>query len=180
MSQDIEVQQAAPKNESTTGSMDSSYVFSSKAFQIWYGINGLASIITPVALTMLLTSLLVSLVQPSGFVESLQEGMNVYMVFKDTSTDTSTAIWQAIINAVVMILGIGCMTFIIVLLYKFHFIKTLYGLLYFSSFCALGYTGGFIAYMCFTQYKIISDYISLIFAFYNFGVGGVIAIFYGV
>ena len=45
------------------------------------------------------------------------------MVFKDTSTDTSTAIWQAIINAVVMILGIGCMTFIIVLLYKFHFIK---------------------------------------------------------
>lgn len=34
--------------------------------------------------------------------------------------------------------------------------------------------------MCFTQYKIISDYISLIFAFYNFGVGGVIAIFYGV
>ncbi|KAK8795667.1 hypothetical protein WA158_000324 [Blastocystis sp. Blastoise] len=179
MSQEIDQNYLENQEGEYDESMDSSYAFQEKSFQIWYGINSLSAIVNPVAITMLLTSILVSVVRPSGFVESLQQGMNVYMVFKESTADVGTSIWQAVINALVMILGIGCLTFIIVLLYKYRCIKVLYGLLYFSTFSALGYTGGFITYMCFTQYKIRWDVISLIFVFYNFGVCGVIAIFYG-
>ena len=99
------------------------------------------------------------------------------MVYKEEADNTWDAFWQALINALAIVLVMGLMTFIIVLLYKYHCTKALYGLLYLSTFSAIGYTGWFVFYMVVTQYNLSWDLLSSIFIFVNLGVVAVICIF---
>lgn len=169
---------------------DSTYV-------IWYGVNHLSHIVIPVGLTMLFSAqvypivliyrLLVNLIRPSGITDALEEGMrcflmnrfmfSVYMVYKEEADNTWDAFWQALINAFVIVCVMGLMTFLMVILYKYRCTKVLYGLLYLSTFSAIGYTGWFVFYMAVTQYNFSWDLISSIFIFVNLGVVSVICIF---
>lgn len=132
-------------------------------------------------------SLLVNLIRPSGITDALEEGMryflmnlfifSVYMVYKEEADNTWDAFWQALINAFVIVCVMGLMTFLMVILYKYRCTKVLYGLLYISTFSAIGYTGWFVFYMAVTQYNFSWDLISSIFIFVNLGVVSVICIF---
>lgn len=99
------------------------------------------------------------------------------MVYKQEADNTWDSIWQAVINSLVIVLFIGLMTFIMVILYKYNCIKVLYGLLYFSTFMAIGYTGWVIFYMAAMQYQFSCDLFSSAFIFFNLGVVSVISIF---
>ena len=99
------------------------------------------------------------------------------MVYKQEADSTWDSIWQAVINAFVIVVFIGLMTFIMVILYKYNCVKVLYGLLYFSTFMAIGYTGWVIFYMAAMQYQFSCDLFSSVFIFFNLGVVSVISIF---
>ena len=99
------------------------------------------------------------------------------MVYKQEAESTWDSIWQAVINSFVIVLFIGLMTFIMVILYKYHCVKVLYALLYFSTFMAIGYTGWVIFYMAAMQYQFSCDLLSSVFIFFNLGVVAVISIF---
>lgn len=99
------------------------------------------------------------------------------MVYKEEADNNWDAFWQALINAFVIVCVMGLITFVMVILYKYHCTKVLYGLLYLSTFAAIGYTGWFVFYMAVVQYHISWDLISSIFIFLNFGVVSVICIF---
>ena len=99
------------------------------------------------------------------------------MVYKEEADSTWGSIWQAIVNSLVIVLFMGLITFVMVILYKYHCTKVLYGLLYFATFMAIGYTGWFVFYMAVTQYNFSWDLISSIFVFFNLGVISVISIF---
>ena len=99
------------------------------------------------------------------------------MVYKEEADSTWGSIWQAIVNSLVIVLFMGLITFVMVILYKYHCTKVLYGLLYFATFMAIRYTGWFVFYMAVTQYNFSCDLISSIFVFFNLGVISVISIF---
>ena len=99
------------------------------------------------------------------------------MVYKQEADNTFDAVWQAIVNALVIVAVIGLMTFGMVLLYKYNCVKVLYVLLYFATFSAIGYTGWFVFYMALIQYHIPWDLLSSIFIFVNLGVVSVICVF---
>ena len=99
------------------------------------------------------------------------------MVYKQEADNTWDSIWQAVVNALVIVVVIGLMTFGMVLLYKYHCVKVLYALLYIATFSAIGYTGWFIFYMACTQYSIPWDLLSSIIIFLNLGVVSVVCIF---
>ena len=102
---------------------------------------------------------------------------SVYMVYKQEADNTWDSIWQAVVNALVIVVVIGLMTFGMVLLYKYHCVKVLYAFLYIATFSAIGYTGWFIFYMACTQYSIPWDLLSSIIIFLNLGVVSVVCIF---
>ena len=99
------------------------------------------------------------------------------MVYKEEADNTWDAFWQALVNSLAIVVVMGLMTFMIVLLYKYNCIKVLYGLLYVSTFSAIGYTGWFVFYMIITQYNLSFDVLSSIFIFVNLGVVSVICVF---
>lgn len=99
------------------------------------------------------------------------------MVYKEEADTTWDSIWQAVINAFVIVLFMALVTFIMVLLYKYHCTTVLYCFLYFATFMSIGYTGWFVFYMMVTQYYISWDLLSSILIFFNLGVISVICIF---
>lgn len=99
------------------------------------------------------------------------------MVYKQEADNTWDSIWQAVVNALVIVIFIGLMTFVMVILYKYHCVKVLYALLYFATFSAIGYTGWFVFYMAMIQYRIPWDLFSSVVIFVNLGVVSVVCIF---
>ncbi|KNB42162.1 presenilin-like protein [Blastocystis sp. subtype 4] len=156
---------------------DEKNLLTDSTFVIWYGVNHLSSIVIPVGLTMLISTILVNVIRPSDIVGALEEGMTVYMVYKQEADNTWDSIWQAVVNALVIVIFIGLMTFVMVILYKYHCVKVLYALLYFATFSAIGYTGWFVFYMAMIQYRIPWDLISSVVIFVNLGVVSVVCIF---
>lgn len=55
------------------------------------------------------------------------------MVYKQEADNTWDSIWQAVVNALVIVIFIGLMNFVMVILYKYHCVKVLYALLYFCN-----------------------------------------------
>ncbi|CBK24996.2 uncharacterized protein [Blastocystis hominis] len=164
-------------NISPSSAKEEKNLLNDSTYVIWYGVNHLASIVIPVGLTMLFSAILVNVVRPASFTSALEQGLTVYMVYKQEADNTWDSIWQAVINSLVIVLFIGLMTFIMVILYKYNCIKVLYGLLYFSTFMAIGYTGWVIFYMAAMQYQFSCDLFSSAFIFFNLGVVSVISIF---
>ena len=99
------------------------------------------------------------------------------MVYKQEADNTWDSIWQAVINAFVIVLFMALITFLMVILYKYHCTMVLYFFLYFATFMSIGYTGWFVYYMAVTQYYISWDLISSIIIFFNLAVISVICIF---
>lgn len=124
---------------------------------------------------------------------------SVYTVYTESSEQSSGEKFsQALLNALVMVTVVAGMTFLMVLLYKMRCMKVrpgaagiveraphprgvlqvLYGLLMFTTLNALSYTLGIILYLAFHEYKVALDWFTFVLFLYNFGVVGVIAIFY--
>lgn len=56
--------------------------------------------------------------------------------------------------------------------------QCLYGLLVFTTLNALSYTLGFILYLALLEYNVTMDWVTFSILIYNFGIVGVVAVFY--
>lgn len=61
----------------------------------------------------------------------------VYTPFHEDTTDTSTKVWQAFANSLILMSVIVFMTVILILLYKYRFYRIIHGWLMISSLLLL-------------------------------------------
>lgn len=105
-----------------------------------------------------------------------------YMYYQDIDTSSASIEHksvEALCNALVVVGFVACLTFGIVLLYKFDCIKFFLGYCVFYSATLLGLVGAKIAVivLC-NEWHWVVDVWSLGFVMYNFAVVGVLSIFY--
>ena len=134
-------------------------------------------------MTMVLSALAVIFIQTEASQSAGAAEMASYTVFKiDDSDGSSNAIEnfeQSFLNALVIVCVIACMTFGIVLVYKFRCMMFLIGYMILSSCTLLGLLGGTMAYVAVEKFRIPIDWFSFVFLLANFAIVGATAIFFG-
>lgn len=112
----------------------------------------------------------------------MKQAMRSYMYYQDID-DSSESLSQksmlALCNALIVIGFIACLTFVIVLMYKFNCMQLFLGYCIFYSTSLLGMAGAkiLVLVLC-NKWHWVVDILSLSLAMYNFAVVGVLSIFY--
>ncbi|EKE37853.1 hypothetical protein ENUP19_0061G0093 [Entamoeba nuttalli] len=134
------------------------------------------AVITPVAITLLLTVIIVKLLERSN---DLYSQATSYIFSEGIESSTTIPIWLiAIIVSVIFIIMIVIVTFVFVLLFYYRCMKLIVGWLLFSVILLLMLFGGSIMKSLLSVFNWPVDWISFAFLLFNFGVLGVISIFY--
>ena len=118
-----------------------------------------------------------------SLIQGEREMSQFYTVFKSDDTTRAnqsigTNLAQSIGNSFIIVTFIGAVTFLIVILYKYRFLKCLIGYMIFSSASLLGALGSTLLNVAIEKYRIPVDTFTFYFFIFNFAVTGVIAIFY--
>ena len=102
-----------------------------------------------------------------------------YQYFDTSNATTFDTLMLSLMNSLIMVSVIGCMTFVIVLLYKYKFMWCLIGYMMLASTSLLGFLGGNIWYTAITIYNLPVDKFTYVMVLWNFAAVGILAIFYG-
>lgn len=147
--------------------------------ELLYSSSSYHAIAKPVVLTMILSALAVVVVNNDQTrMEGQQAMANAYQVWSlDGSTGQNLALSLA--NALVMVTVICCMTFVIVMLYKFRCMMCLIGYMMLCSGTLLGVLGGNLLQVAIYIYQIPVDVITFYLFTYNFCIVGVVSVFWG-
>jgi len=138
-----------------------------------YGAQSVLKLFVPVTLCIALVTASINSI--SFYVR--KDGIYlVYTPFHELSDDTSTKLWNAVANALLLITVVIIMTFLLIVLYKYKFYKTIHAWLIFSSFMLLFFFSYLYLEELLRAFNIPMDYISTIFFLFNFGVVGMVAI----
>ena len=150
--------------------------------EISYAFGAFYATLQPVAITLILSSLVVIYVESPFSQQSADGGLSVYDISDGSESgmnDSNTVkLGKSMINAIVIVCAMAFMTFVIVFLYWARCMKCIQGYMMFSSFMLLCFMGGIFFYTVICQFEITLDWITFFFLLYNFSVVGVIAIFY--
>jgi presenilin 1 len=103
---------------------------------------------------------------------------NVYST-GNTSNSTSQQLGESLVNGLVIVSFICAMTFVIVLLYKYRWMKLLGGYMIFASFMLLGFLTSTMFQTAIDRYNLMVDVVTFYLFLYNFAVVGTAAIFFG-
>jgi len=147
--------------------------------EILYSMNSFMAVLKPVSVTMLLASLATVYVQNDA--TNQNNGLSAYEIYDTSSgsgTSASVRLGESILNSLVIVCVLAAATFGMVLLYKFRCMKCLVGYMMFSSVMLLGAMGGMVLWTLLDKWQVPMDQYTFFLVLYNFGVVGVIAIFY--
>ena len=146
--------------------------------ELLYSSSSYYAIAKPVALTMILAALSVVVINND---ETRSQGAQAMASAYQTWNvdDSSNAFMTSMANAFVMVSVICAMTFVVVLLYRFKFMKCLIGYMVVASGTLLGILGGNLAETAIRIYNIPVDKLTFYFFMFNFAFVGVIAVFWG-
>jgi len=149
--------------------------------ELLYSSSSYYAIAKPVTLTMVLAALTATFVNTDETRAEGQAAMANYQTWNVDSENGSTgsALALSLANALVMVSVICAMTFVIVLLYRFKFMKCLIGYMIFCSASLLGILGGNLLQTAIYIYGVPVDKITFYFFMFNFAVTGVLAVFWG-
>ncbi|GLE02388.1 hypothetical protein PINS_up011226 [Pythium insidiosum] len=141
-------------------------------------LNCFYAVVCPVVLTMLLTSLAVC----NAADDAVAQAMTNYMYYQDIDASDKTLGQKSLLafcNALLVIGFVACLTFAIVLLYKFNCTTCFLGYCVVYSASLLGLAGSNLVLLVFGQrLHMIIDAYSLAFVMYNVAVVGILSIFY--
>ncbi|XP_046737255.1 presenilin-1 [Diprion similis] len=140
--------------------------------ELKYGAAHVIKLFVPVSLCMLVVVATISSVN----FYTTKDVYLVYTPFHEESSDTSTKVWQAIANSLIMMSVIVGMTVILILLYKYRFYRTIHAWLIMSSFMLLFLFSILYCEEVLRAYNIPMDVITLSIVLWNFGVVGMICI----
>ena len=148
--------------------------------ELLYSSSSFYAIAKPVALTMILAAWTVVHVNNDATRAQGEQAMSdAYEVWQPTGSGGGEALAVSLANALVMVSVICCMTFLIVILYRFKFMKCLIGYMILSSGTLLGILGGNLVQVALHIYGIPLDKGSFAIFMYNFAIVGVLAVFFG-
>ncbi|KAF2070377.1 hypothetical protein CYY_008306 [Polysphondylium violaceum] len=133
------------------------------------------SILIPVTITMIILVATIRAINNKASWVSLTP-LVTYEVDKDSSSENM--VFSSIINSLIFLGIIILSTVIMVVLYRFRFMKALYGWMMGTSILLLGVFGGFLFIVVMSYLNLSLDYISFLFILWNFVFGGVICIFW--
>lgn len=156
--------------------------FSMSIQELLYSSSSYYAIAKPVTITMILAALAVVVVNTEQTVEAGEQAMSqAYQVWHVDGASNSNGenLARSLGNAFIMISVIGCMTFVIVFLYKMRFMMCLIGYMIVCSGTLLGVLGGNIVQTFLAIYDIPLDKITFAVVMFNFAIVGVLAIFWG-
>ena len=102
----------------------------------------------------------------------------VYTPFHEDSDDTGTLVWQSLANAGIMLAVIAVMTALLVLAYKYHCTKLIHGWLFLSSLMLLFLFSYLYLAEVLKAYNLPLDYITTAIFIWNFGMMGLLAIYW--
>ncbi|XP_011639235.1 presenilin-1 [Pogonomyrmex barbatus] len=137
-----------------------------------YGAAHVIKLFVPVSLCMLVV---VATISSVNFYTT--KGMYlVYTPFHEDSSDTSTKVWQAFANSLILMSVIVFMTVILIILYKYRFYKVIHGWLIISSLLLLSMFSALYCEQVLKAYNIPMDLFTLGIGLWNFGVVGMICI----
>ncbi|XP_063708297.1 presenilin homolog isoform X2 [Culicoides brevitarsis] len=137
-----------------------------------YGAQHVIKLFVPVTLCMIVV---VATINTVSFYVT-KDVYLVYTPFHEKSEETSTKLWNAIANALILMVVIVIMTVLLIVLYKYKFYKTIHGWLILSSFMLLFIFSFWYLEEVLKAYNIPMDYITATFLLWNFGVLGMISI----
>ena len=153
--------------------------------ELLYSMSSYHAIAIPVSATMILAACAACFINTPQIIKDSAKEFTVYQVWKiDTQNSSHSSqsnggnFVKSVGNTLVMVTAIGCMTFGIVLLYKYRCMKCLIGYMICSSAMLLGFMGGILTDLFLQIYKIPADVISYYIGHYNFAIVGVISIFF--
>ncbi|KAM0727181.1 Presenilin-like protein [Formica fusca] len=134
--------------------------------ELKYGAAHVIKLFVPVSLCMLVVVATISSVH---FYTT--KGMYlVYTPFHEDSSDTSTKVWQAFANSLILMSVIVLMTVILIILYKYRFYKVIHGWLIISSLLLLSMFSILYCEQILKAYNIPMDVFTLGIGLWNFGV----------
>ncbi|KYM96212.1 PREDICTED: presenilin-1 [Cyphomyrmex costatus] len=140
--------------------------------ELKYGAAHVIKLFVPVSLCMLVV---VATISSVNFYTT--KGMYlVYTPFHEDSSDTSTKVWQAFANSLILMSVIVLMTVILIILYKYRFYKVIHGWLIISSLLLLSMFSALYCEQILKAYNIPMDLFTLGIGLWNFGVVGMICI----
>lgn len=137
-----------------------------------YGAQHVIKLFAPVSLCMLVVVLTINQVQ----FYSTKDIYLPYTPFHEQSPDTSTKIWNAVANSMILILFIVVLTTLLIVLYKKRCYKFINGWLMMSSLMLL-----FVVTVLFFEellraYNLAMDYPTTLLVIWNFGIVGMMCI----
>jgi len=102
----------------------------------------------------------------------------VYTPFHEQTDDVGTLAWQSLANAGIMLLVIAVMTALLVLAYKYRCMKLIQGWLFMSSLMLLFLFSYLYLAEVLKAYNLPLDYITTAIFIWNFGMMGLLAIYW--
>lgn len=143
---------------------------------LMHGINSFWAIVYPVCITMIIASVVVVNYRSA----SIEASMSTYLVFGQAEEQGGAqSVGLSLVNALVIIGAIALLTFGMALLYKYNCMKFLAGYIMFASTAILSFVGGqLVDSIINDQFGWVVDWPSFLFIMVNFGVVGVVSIFY--
>ncbi|XP_019769236.2 presenilin homolog isoform X1 [Dendroctonus ponderosae] len=140
--------------------------------ELKYGATHVIKLFAPVSLCMVVV---VATMRAVNFY-SVKDVYFVYTPFHEESPETSTKVWNAIANALILMTVIVIMTILLIVLYKYRCYKVIHGWLILSSTMLLSIFSYLYLEEILRAYNIPMDYPTAMFLMWNFGVMGMICI----
>lgn len=140
--------------------------------ELKYGAKHVIKLFAPVSLCMVVVVATISSVN----FYSVKDMYFIYTPFHEESPDTSTKVWNALANSLILMGVIVVMTILLIVLYKQRCYRIIHGWLILSSLMLLSIFSYLYLEEILRAYNIPMDYPTALLIMWNFGVMGMICI----